>query len=105
MSGPPRGRLLELMSRQNREDSSRGAIEAAEDNAGMNAEPFHADEVHPPIVIQADDDTPLNDSKGWSCAACGILYTEQVAAEVCCMEPDSATGESRLRDERQFRSS
>jgi hypothetical protein len=69
----------------------------------MNAEPFHTDEVHPPIILQADDGTPLKDGKGWSCAACGILYSEQAAAEVCCIEPDAITGESRLQNERRSR--
>lgn len=55
----------------------------------MNAEPFHADEVHPPLVTKADDGAPLPGGIGWVCAECGGLYVKKEAAELCCMKPDA----------------
>ena len=56
----------------------------------MNAERFVGDAEGPEQVInKADDGTTLPDCRGWYCDACGTIFVEKDAAELCCMEPDA----------------
>jgi hypothetical protein len=54
----------------------------------MKAERFYGDADGPETVTdRADDGTPLEGCRGWTCGGCDTLYATRGEAEACCVRP------------------